>query len=799
MKVSYRWLQEYVKTTLSAPELADRYRMTSSEVEGVIDWNEKLANIVVGKIEKLIQHPDADRLRVATVTVGKETKTIVCGATNIEEGQTVLVALPGANLHPLKGESCTIEKTKLRGVTSEGMICGSDEIGIPITAVPKHIWVLDDSIAAGTSGAVALNLDDWVLDLEITPNRPDLLSHFGLARELAAFDKRKLIEPPILSLDKSADAQKQIEIVVDDHHGCHRYSGLCLTGVKAIQSPWWMQSRLILAGMRPVNAIVDVTNYVMLELGQPMHAFDLNELPLGNHKYPKMTVRSARVGETIKLLDETTRKLLPGDIIIADADDKPIDLAGIMGGDEGSISENTTHIFLESANFDGSSIRRTSRRLGLRTEASGRFEKGLDAELTVTALKRAAYLLQEICGAEVCSPVTDQFFSSKQARPRIHLGFDRLQQVLGMHISPHDAKSILQRLGFQVPVTTKSNLEAVAPSWRADVSLTEDLIEEIIRIWGYERIPSTLPSGLIKAPQPNLRFERLYSLRTICASSGLYECIHIPFLSEKTLEKTHIPLAKAIKLPNPLSLEMAYLAPSHLPAFLESIAGPNLAEEELGLFEIGKLFAPPSKEEEYFSFILRSNGDLEELYRRAKGTIQAISHQLGLPTPEYKAVEADTYFSPGTTQELLYNGESVGQIGVVHPDVVASHKIRRAKQIVFVELKTELLFSHLAAQQPYIPTPTFPGIERDLTLIVSLSTPVKSVISQLQHKQSPLLMSFEVKEVYKGKPLSPDQKAITLHFSYNGQTRTLEDTEVSADQERLTTLFRSELQAIIND
>jgi phenylalanyl-tRNA synthetase beta chain len=416
MKIAYKVLQEFVKTSLSPADLGEKFLMTSSELESLTDWGKLLEGLVVGKVEEVRPHPNADRLRLATLNIGKQKIHVVCGAPNLAVGQTVVVALPGTQLTPLKGEPVLIDKTTVRGEPSMGMICTPDEIGIPFQS--EGIILLSDSCAPGSSAAAAMHLEDVVLDLEVTPNRPDLLSYRGLAREVATFEKRPLKEQPIAALNElDTKESSPVKVSIEDSKLCQRYSGVCLENITIAPSPQWLAARLTLSGIRPVNNVVDVVNYVMLELGQPMHAFDLDSLP--SMEIIAGTVQSKT---TLQLLDGTEREVLPSDITIRSGN-KVIGLAGVMGGSETEVSPETTRILLESATFYGPQIRRTSRRLGLRSEASSRFEKGLDPEITITALKRAVYLLTQLAGAQVKGSVIDVYPKSRGERPRIHLTF----------------------------------------------------------------------------------------------------------------------------------------------------------------------------------------------------------------------------------------------------------------------------------------------------------------------------------------------------------------------------------------
>jgi phenylalanyl-tRNA synthetase beta chain len=792
MNVPYRWLQSYVPTTTPPVELGERFRMTSSECEGVSTGFTFDPLVVSGHVTELVQHPNADRLRVATVNTGeKKPRTIVCGAKNIQQGQYVIVAKPGATLHPLGEAPFTIAEATLRGVLSQGMICAADELGLNAQSV--GIIVLDHEVKPGTAATVALGLNDAVIDLEITPNRPDLLSFTGLAREVATFEKIRLSEPPIASIGEGGSAPLKLDARIEDSKLCLRYSAVALDVDGSIESPWWLQARLILAGIKPNSAVVDVTNYVMLELGQPLHAFDMSKLASVKRRgAAHIIVRSARSGETIELLDGSTRTLEVGDTVIADADDGAIALGGVMGGLSSMITATTTRVLLESATFAGGSVRRTSRRLGLRSEASSRFEKGIDPELTITALKRATYLLQEIAGAKIVSGIEDVYKRSQTERPRIHLSFARIQQVLGVHINAAECKTILLKLGFQLPSFTKAGFEAVPPSWRADVKMAEDVIEEIVRIWGFERLPMSLPGGQVIAPQPNDRFNAKSALRSSLAAAGAYETVSLPFVSAKRLERALIPTELALPLDNPLSKEGEFLAPSHILAFLENISGVNREIVPLSLFEIGAVFGVPRTEKEMLSLIVRGHEAHEALVRQAKGMLEAACSTL-----DYEpATDAPAYFDASACLSVSVNGKVIGHLGFIAQSVLDAHKIRRGKALLFAELSLEALLSKPTLF--YVPEDRFPGTQRDMTLVLASDLSFSRIAELLEKDRSPLLKHWSLTGLFTGKPLAEGTKSVTIRFEYNAGDRTLTDDEVRADQERLSSVFISILHASIS-
>jgi phenylalanyl-tRNA synthetase beta chain len=791
MKISYQWLQDYCKTNLTPEELAERFRLTSSEVESVESWQEKMKGFVIGKVLTVSKHPNADKLRLAKVDVGTEVRQIVCGATNLAEDQTVVVALPGCRLHNLKGEEIVLKESNIRGELSLGMLCAAEEISLPLPS--DGILEIEGDFTPGTPAAQALNLDDSVLDLEITPNRPDLLSYFGLAREISCFDKKRLTEPPISALEIDSQRENNLEIHIDPSTHCLRYSALCLEDIKIAPSPLWLQLRLILSDVKPINNVVDITNYVMLELGQPLHAFDRAKIN-GN----KIYIRSAKVGEKINVLDNTTRQLEVGDIVIADHQ-QAIALAGIIGGKDSAIDAQTTSIILESATFHGPQIRRTSRRLGLRTEASTRFEKGLDSEITITALKRAAYLLESIAGAKIKIPINDLYPHINQEKFHIHVSFDRIQQLTGVYITASECKTILQKLGFQISKLNKSSFEVTPPSWRKDVSLMEDIVEELIRIWGFDRIPRTLPKGEIKSPEPNPIFDQKQIIRQSLASFGLHETIHLSFISKTVLEKALYPIDQVISLPNPLSQETEFLLPSHLLSFLQNAATVNKEEETLTLFEIGKVFTPPKKEASQLSILLKSNLDSEDLYRFIKTILNRIFQLLSLEPPEYQVAKLSlATFQSKTGLNLLIQNQKVGIISLINPEIMENFKIRNAKSILFASLDLDTLLKLPKKHFSYQPANPYPSIERDLSLIVPQTIPVAQITELIQKSKKQLQFMLSLKTIYRGQPLSQDQKSVTLHFSYFDPSRTLEDREVNADQERIIKICQAELAAQIN-
>lgn len=792
MKVSHAWLKQYVATQLPIEQLAEKLRLTSSEVEGIEDYQERLAGLVVGEVISVANHPNSQKLHVAEVLIGKQQRHIVCGAPNLIEGQKVIVALPGITIHPVKSDPVTIQIATIRGEKSEGMLCAYEEIGINLSS--EGIIVLDPSTVSGTSAAVALGLDDTVLDLEITPNRPDLLSYLGLAREIGAFESKRLQEPSLAILDQVNENNHHLPVVHFanvDSHLCPRISAIYVQDINVAPSPQWLQSRLFLSGIKPVNIIVDITNFVMLELGQPLHAYDAQLISNRRSFNPKLGVRSAKLGEKISALDHTVRELNEGDIVITADQDKIVGLAGIMGGEESAIAPQTTSIIIEAAAFYGPQIRRTSRRLGLRTEASTRFEKGLDPEQTVTALKRAAYLIQQIIPTAIIGPVADHYPKNRSERPRIHVNYAWVQQILGVHIGASECKSILQKLGFHLSALTKSSFDVVPPSWRADVQLPEDVVEELVRIWGYDRLPSSLLSGVITPPHPNPTFEAKRTIRHTLAAQGFHECVSLSLTSAAALQRTALRPDQAAKVLLPLSSEGEYLIPTHLIPFLQNATAANREEAELKICEIGTVFRADLTEEETVSLLIRTGTrHPDDLYREIKTVINRLFFELFGSQPHYNisTTEAASYTQSGSSLTIEGKKGIVGEIGLINPSIVQSWKIRSGRVMVFAQISLPKLLQERGAVIRFNPGSSFPAIRRDVTFVVPESLPAGVLESFIITSLNPLLVShWSMGTLYRGKPLESGTKSITAELTYQASDRTLEDAEVNTDINRLVT------------
>lgn len=782
MKVSYEWLLDYVDTHTPAVELGEKFLMTSSELEDVEAWTEQLSQIVVGEVLTCEPHPNASKLKLTTVSVGGRKKLkIVCGAANVSAGAKVLVALPGATVTSRDGKTrFTITPTTLRGEVSEGMLCAAEELGLP--AQGDGLLLLPKTAKVGTPAAKFLNRETTVLDLEITPNRPDLLSYVGLAREVATFDRRTLREPNLLPLENLQHLPATQTATSSNTHLSSRLSVIQFEVTGHSETPGWMATRLELSGIRPINPVVDVANYVMLELGQPLHTYDAAKLPGTSQGKQDFTATTVAKPQKLKVLDGTTRDITPDDIVIS-VRGEVVGIAGIIGGEATAITPESTGFVLEAASFHGPAIRRTSRRLGLRTEASSRFEKGVDPELTITAIKRAAFLYQQLGIAKPSSRLVD-FAHHKRGseRPRIHVTSEQIQGILGVHISLGEAKQILQKLGFTLLHVTKASLDCIPPSWRADVTREEDVLEELVRIWGYDRVPSTLPSSSVKPPQENLEFSRLTSMRHAAASLGFIETIHLSFSNEREITAAGFSVSNAVPLQNPLSQEQSHLLPSHLISFLRTTS-ENQVNPETRLFEIGSIFASPTTETRKFSACVRTGNSPEEALQELKRLVSALTTASRITTPV-------SYQGSGGSCSITLGDAAIGSIQVVPLATLEKYKIRRSKTFLFLELDLTSLFEASASFATYKPLAVFPSIQRDISLQVSEATAwgsiQKSLETHLTQVPKIMVLTYAFLGVYRGKPLPPDTKSVTVRLIYQGVERTLTDQEVDTDLTNLT-------------
>lgn len=794
MNVSYRWLNDYIDLSgISPQELAEKLTRGGIEIDSVPSRNQGVSKVVVGYVKTREKHPDADKLSVCTVDAGQgEDLQIVCGAPNVAAGQKVPVALIGAKL---PGD-VSIKRAKLRGVESQGMICSARELGINDKLLPKElqegILVLPEDAEIGADVVELLALDDHVLELDLTPNRSDCLSMLGVACEAAALTGRSVRLPqPEREIIPAADkADDRVSVSVRASELCAHYAVRYIKGVKIGPSPLWMQNRLIAAGIRPISNIVDITNYVMLEYGQPLHAFDAAKVAGG-----RIEVRLAREGEVLETLDGQLRKLEPHMLVIADAE-KPIALAGVMGGANSEVTSETTDIILESAKFDGGSVRKTSRQLGLRSEASARFEKEVDPNRVIPALDRAASLMARLAGGTVAEGIAQDVV--RTADPvRIDLSLSRINALLGTSLSSLEVQTLLSRLNFEVQPVKDELWRVTVPTRRGDIAGEVDLIEEIARLYGYDEIPTTLIEGPTTSGSLTKAQAIRRELRSTLTRAGLHESISYSVTSAQRaalfaeLTKDARPIALAM----PMSEERSVLRTALLPSLLEA-AAYNLSRKnnDVALFEIGSVYHTDEETltrlpQEKPRLALLLIGSLKPAgwnrkaepadFYEAKGLLEAVFARLGLDASvSYEAAQPDG-FHPGRTAAVKLRTErgqeTIGWVGQLHPELQRAFDL---PDTFVAEIELAPVYEHADSRIEYRPLPKFPSVERDLAVVVDTAVTGGALEESIRRSAGEWLESVSVFDVYTGERLGGGKKSVALALVFRHPERTLTDEEV---------------------
>ncbi|MCB8818479.1 phenylalanine--tRNA ligase subunit beta [Desulfosporosinus shakirovi] len=787
MKVSLEWLRELVDLDQSAEELAETLTRGGIEVENVENLNKGFEKVVIGEIVSLTKHPDADRLLVCAVNVGLEEVTIVTGAQNLLTGDRIPVALVGANLP----NDLSIRKSKLRGVVSQGMLCSREELlldgTIGLDRSAEGILILPTTAPIGENFGHYLGLEDSILDLELYPNRPDCLAMVNVAREVASLTRKKPHLPKwaeqnqVLSLPVVTD----FRIIIEDQELCWRYAGLVVEDVHIASSPEWMQRRLKAAGVRPINNIVDITNYVMLEMGQPLHAFDRDKIEGDVH------VRPAQPGEKIVTLDGVERTLQTHTLLIAD-DSQPLGVAGVMGGLYSEVTKDTKRLMIESAHFSSVSIRRTSRRLGLRSEASNRFEKGIDVSGIVAVLGRVCDLLTDL-GAGRPVALVDEV-RHLPSRRQITLSTEHTSTVLGIELQISEIRQVLEDLNFEYK--EKSGLFQVEiPTYRSDLEIEEDLMEEVARLIGYDRIPTTLPQGDQTQGRrtPEQEFRR--RLRKVLAQSGMDEVLTYTFTRAESdaqwgSAKHQIPLL------NPLREELGVMRTSLIPGLLD-VAARNVARRnmDVSIFEIGNTYwgeEQPLKKlpREELRVAAVAVGKSERHWRNQpisydfyylKGIMEGLALEFGLKL-EFRVAENQSLLHPGRSADLYLQNQCVGFLGEIHPSLEKEWGLERA---VIFELELSTLFKRIRHTVRAHSIPRFPAILRDLAVVVTVETSAEAVMAKIRKLGGDLLQQVEIFDVYTGKPIPEDHKSLAFSLRYQSIERTLTDEEVNLLNSRI--------------
>lgn len=795
MLISYDWLQEYVDIDIEVPELAELLTLSGSEVDSIGAVGGRLdKRIIVGQITELGLHPDG-KLLIAKVATTEESLTVVTGAPNVAVGQKVPVALVGSVLP--SGQE--IEAANFKGITSYGMLCSERELELGDDA--SGIMILPTDTPVGRPLVDALRLNDPIIDLEIYPNRPDCLSVLGIAREVAAITGKPLRLPAIKVVEAGPSIQDLTSVRVEDTKLCPFYSARVIRNIQVGPSPLWLQRRVVAGGMRPINNVVDITNFVLLEMGQPLHAFDYDQLAEN-----RIVVRRAQPGEAITTLDGETRVLDQETLVIADAQ-RPVCIAGIMGGANTEVNSKTTSVLLEAAVFQGLGIRRTSRRLGLRSEASARFEKGLDPSQVTKALDRAAQLLVEIAGGEV-SRGTIVVTTQQPEQRVVTFSPNRCNRLLGVSIPQEEMIRILESLQFEVtPGKKNGQVDVKVPTHRLDIELEADLIEEVARLYGYDRIPATLPKGVAQGGE-NSRLKVAAQIRNLLVGAGLTEILTYSFDSPDSYRKLNLPedheLRQAVTIQNPLTTDWSILRTSLVPHLLDVLRhNAQRQQHDLQIFEIGSVFIPEElpltkQPNERLTLGIALTGyyprdwgfpPREVGFFELKGLVEAIFDDLGLSCQWEKTNHPSLH--PGRLAAVKVGNTKVGVLGEVHPEVGKSWEL--PARVYLAELSLELILPQINRQKRVDKLPRYPAIARDLALLAPDTILAQEVLEVIQAAGGDLVKEITLFDVYQGIQIPAGYRSLAYSVLYQASDRTLTDSEVEAVEGKIIAELETKL------
>jgi phenylalanyl-tRNA synthetase beta chain len=831
MKVPLSWLRDYVDLTLPVPELVERLSLAGLEVGGVrllgVPAPEGLHvkaedagpvwdhdKIVIAQVLRVEPHPNADKLTLATVDYGAgQPKTVVTGAPNIkvgERGQKVILAFAGSKLYDGHAGQKVIKELKprpVRGVPSDAMVCSAYELGI--SDEHEGILLLEDEAPVGRP--LVDYMGDVVLDIDVLPNMARCLSMIGVAREVAALTGKKL-RLPSLALEATGEPiEGRVEVAIEDPKLCARYAAALLKGVKIGPAPGWMRRRLTYAGMRPISNIVDVTNYVMLEWGQPLHAFDYDVLKRrAGGKVPVITVRPARPGEVLTTLDGQRRELTPDILLIADAAG-PIALAGVMGGQETEVSEGTTNVLLESANFNLISVRRTARALNLPSEASARFSRGIHPETVRPAAERAAGSMQKHGGATVCRGLVDNY-PAPPPRQVIHLDLAEVRRILGMEFPPLEVLRILTALEFEVEDAGGERLRVTVPPHRTDIQAgAADLIEEVIRIHGYDSLPATLMKDVLPEQVGNRPLALEERVRDILVSAGLQEVVTYSLTMPECEAPLGLAEAEYVRLHNPISSERVVMRHSLLAGDLDVTAANLRHTDDVRLFEVGAVYLRRAGEklpdEPRRLALVLTGQQPPEFWAEAgakrrpldffdlKGVVAALAEDLHLPEVVYRKSSA-RFLHPGRAAELVVGGKSAGSFGELHPQVMEAFGLG-GRVVLAGELDLDLILAAVPDRHAYVPVPRFPAALRDVAVIVDEAVPAERVEKDIRTAGGDLLRGVRLFDLYRGESIPPGTKSLAYALTYQAEDRTLTDKEVDKAHKKIEDRLKHVLDARI--
>ncbi|MFS1517675.1 phenylalanine--tRNA ligase subunit beta [Bacillus sp. SCS-151] len=800
MLVSYKWLQQYVDASAVTPEeLAEKFNRTGIEVEVVESLNKGIKNVVVGHVLSKEQHPNADKLSVCSVDIGdSEPVQIICGAANVAAGQKVAVAKVGAVLPG----NFKIKKAKLRGEESHGMICSLQELGIEAKVIQKDyatgIFVFPNDVEVGSDALEQLNLDDHVLELELTANRSDCLNMLGVAYEVGAM-LGKEVELPRFQLQESNDmASDLVSVNIEDHDANPLYIAKVIKNVKVGPSPLWLQTRLMAAGIRPINNVVDITNYVLLEYGQPLHAFDYDRF--GSKE---VLVRRAKPGEELTTLDDVKRSLTEDDLVITNGNE-PVALAGVMGGADSEVREDTTTILLEAAYFNSGVVRSSSKSHGLRSDSSARFEKGIDPKRTQEAANRAAYLMMEYAGGEIAGD--EAISDTLQLQPVVvSVSVQQINRLLGTSISNEEVGSIFHNLQFSYTVDNDVFVVTV-PTRRNDISIPEDLVEEVGRLYGYDNVKSTLPIGEARPGILTPYQAKRRKVRRYLEGAGLYQVVNYSLTSEEKVKQFALEEAEPVRLAMPMSEERSMLRLSLIPHLLDVVKHNSARQiEDIAIYETASVFVSSDKdalpnEKEHVAGALTGlwsshlwQGEKKAVdFYVAKGVLDGLFSHLGLEERiQYKQIKQDL-LHPGRTAQILLDGDVLGIIGQLHP--ITQNELDLQETYVF-ELSLEKLLQAEVSELKYNLIPRFPSITRDIALVVNSEVAVGDLKKTIIEAGGDLLKNVSIFDLYEGEHMEQGKKSVAFSLRYLDPERTLTDEEVTSVHENVLKAVENQFDA----
>ena len=783
MLVSLRWLKDYVDIDIAPSMLADHLTMAGLEIDGIRETAPDFSGVVVAKILSLKPHPNADKLSLCEMTTGSEILSIVCGARNIQVGDIVPLAKVGATIPG----GYTIKRSNLRGEQSEGMLCSEEELGIG----PDHtgIMILPSGLTLGQDLVDALDLYDTILDIGITPNRSDCLSVMGVAREIAAITGAEIKMPQITIKENSDDINGITSIQIMDPDLCPRYTARIIKDITIRPSPAWMRRRLESVGLRAINNVVDITNFVMLEYGQPLHAFDYRFLEEG-----RIVVRKSREGEKFTSLDEKERTLRAGTLMICDGV-KPVAIAGIMGGLNSEVKEDTQMVLLESAYFNPTSIRKSSRWLGMGTDAAFRFERGIDPEGVVRALDRAAQLMADLSGGVVCQGYIDEYPTKIKSTRDIPLNAKKVQNILGKDISPEVIINVLERLGMKVEKEDDLHYRVSPPTFRVDIAREIDLIEEIARLYGYDQIPATLPVGGVLSAEAGSRKIIEEKTRSVLNGYGYSEVITYSFIPASAMDQLGLPEGdarrQAVVIRNPLTEDQSIMRTTILYSLLETMRrNVNNGCSDLKIFEMGRTYLSrqagmlPVEKNKIGGLLTGARFDnswhhagIESDFYDLKGCLEGLFDQLRITSLKFQPDIREPFLHPGRSCCITAGDEVVGYLGEVHPDVLNSMDVK--KRVVVFEMDLDVLAGLFSDVLSYQDISKYPSSSRDTAFLVSCDLTAEEMINISLDMHEELLEKVTIFDVYSGKGIPGDMISLGLRFSYRAYDRTLTDQDVN--------------------